>query len=77
MVQKSLFSGTFMEMLDTNDLFIVLANNYPWSKLEDYLSQFYSGIGRPPKPIRLMVGLLLLKQMENLSDDEVPLEGRI
>ena len=74
MVQKSLFSGTFMEMLDSNDPLIVLANNYPWSKLEDYLSQFYSGIGRPPKPIRLMVGLLLLKQMENLSDENLILQ---
>lgn len=74
MVQKSLFSGTFMEMLDTNDPLIVLANNYPWSKLENYLSQFYTGIGRPPKPIRLMVGLLLLKQMENLSDENLVLQ---
>ena len=74
MVQKSLFSGTFMEMLDTNDSLIVLANNYPWSKLENYLCQFYSGIGRPPKPIRLMVGLLLLKQMENLSDENLILQ---
>jgi len=74
MVQKSLFSGTFMEMLDTDDPLIVLANNYPWSKLEDYLGQFYSGIGRPPKPIRLMVGLLLLKQMENLSDENLTLQ---
>jgi len=74
MVQKSLFSGTFMEMLDTNDPLLVLANNYPWSKLEDNLQQYYSGIGRPPKPIRLMVGLLLLKQMENLSDENVVLQ---
>ena len=74
MVQKSLFSGTFMEMLDSNDPLIVLANNYPWSKLEDYLQQFYTGIGRPPKPIRLMVGLLLLKQLENLSDENTVLQ---
>jgi len=39
MVQKSLFSGTFMEMLDTNDPLIVLAYNYPWSKLENNLLQ--------------------------------------
>ena len=57
-----------MEMLDTQDPLIVLADNYPWSKLEDYLQQFYSGIGRPPKAIRLMVGLLLLKQLESLTD---------
>ena len=74
MVQKSLFSGTFMEMLDTNDPLIVLADNYPWSKLETYLQQFYTGIGRPPKPIRLMVGLLLLKQLENLSDEDLMLQ---
>jgi len=74
MVQQSLFSGTFMEMLDSNDPLIVLADNYPWSKLEDYLQQFYTGIGRPPKPIRLMVGLLLLKQLENLSDENIVLQ---
>ncbi len=74
MIQKSLFSGTFMEMLDSNDSLIVLADNYPWSKLENYLQQFYTGIGRPPKPIRLMVGLLLLKQLENLSDENVVLQ---
>jgi IS5 family transposase len=74
MVQKSLFSGTFMEMLDSNDPLIILADNYPWSKLEDYLQQFYTGIGRPPKPIRLMVGLLLLKQLENLSDENIVLQ---
>ena len=74
MVQKSLFSGTFMEMLDSKDPLIVLADNYPWSKLEDYLQQFYSGTGRPPKPIRLMAGLLLLKQLENLSDEDIVLQ---
>ena len=74
MVQKSLFSGTFMEMLDSNDPLIVLADKYPWSKLEDYLQRFYTGIGRPPKPIRLMVGLLLLKQLENLSDENLVLQ---
>ena len=30
--------------------------------------------GRPSKPIRLMVGLLLLKQLENLSDERVVLQ---
>lgn len=74
MIQKSLFSGTFMEMLDSKDSLIVLANNYPWSKLQNYLQQFYTGIGRPPKPIRLMVGLILLKQLENLSDEDVVLQ---
>jgi len=71
-----MFSGSFMDMLDTNDPLIVLANNFPWSKIESELSQHYSGIGRPPKPIRLMVGLLLLKQLENLSDENVILQWK-
>jgi DNA-binding transcriptional regulator/RsmH inhibitor MraZ len=38
-----MFSGSFMDMLDTNDPLIVLANNFPWSKIESELSQHYSG----------------------------------
>jgi hypothetical protein len=33
--------------------------------------------GRPSKPIRLMVGLLLLKQLENLSDERVVLQCQL
>lgn len=74
MLTKNLFSGTFMDMLDSKDSLIVLADSFPWSKIEDELQQYYAGIGRPPKPIRLMVGLLLLKQLENLSDENVVLQ---
>lgn len=73
-MQKNLFSGSFMDMLDTKDSLLVLANNIPWSKIENNLCQYYTGIGRPPKPIRLMVGLLLLKQLENLSDENIVLQ---
>jgi IS5 family transposase len=76
MVEKNMFSGSFMDMLDSKDPLIVLANNFPWSKIESELSQYYTGIGRPPKPIRLMVGLLLLKQLENLSDENVVLQWK-
>ena len=73
-MQKNLFGGSFMDMLDSKDPLIVLANNFPWSKIETELNQYYTGIGRPPKPIRLMVGLLLLKQLEDLSDENVVLQ---
>jgi IS5 family transposase len=74
MVTKSLFSGSYMDMLDSQDPLIVLADNFPWSKIETELNKYYTGIGRPPKPIRLMVGLLLLKQLEDLSDENVVLQ---
>lgn len=74
MIEKNMFAGSFMDMLDSKDSLIVLANNLPWSKIEKELSKYYTGIGRPPKPIRLMVGLLLLKQLENLSDENIVLQ---
>ena len=76
MVTRNLFSGSFMDMLDLKDPLIVLADNFPWLEIETKLQRYYknSKIGRPNKPIRLMVGLLLLKQIENLSDENVVLQ---
>jgi IS5 family transposase len=43
----------------------------PWGSFEEAFAEHYSTEGRPAKPIRLMVGLLLLKQMNNESDESV------
>ncbi len=69
--QKNLFYGSLMDMLDTNDPLIQLADIFPWSKFEEEFKKYYTGEGRPPKPIRLMVGILLLKQLKNLSDESI------
>lgn len=69
--QKNLFYGSLMDMLDTNDSLIQLANTIPWSKFETEFKKYYTGEGRPPKAIRLMVGILLLKQLKNLSDESI------
>lgn len=76
MVEKNMFAGSFMDMLDSKDPLIVLADSFPWSKVENELAKFYTdkNIGRPRKPIRLMVGLLLLKQLENISDENIVLQ---
>jgi IS5 family transposase len=50
---------------------LVLAQKLPWALFEKEFARFYAKVGRPGKPIRLMVGLLLLKQLENLSDERV------
>jgi IS5 family transposase len=67
-----------MDMLDTNDPLVILANNIDWSKFENEFKKYYKNEnkGRPNKAIRLMVGLLLLKQLENLSDDRIIIEGK-
>jgi IS5 family transposase len=76
MVEKNMFAGSFMDMLDSKDPLIVLGDNFPWSKIENNLQKYYHNqkSGRPNKPIRLMVGLLLLKQLENLSDENIVLQ---
>lgn len=74
--QKNLFYGSLFDMLDLSDPLIALANAIDWSGFEDAFAKNYSDEGRPAKPIRLMVGLLLLKQLKNLSDEEIVLQWK-
>lgn len=74
--QPSLFQSQLRDMLDSRDPLVALAERLPWEKYEDLFEKYYSQEGRPAKPIRLMVGLLLLKQIENLSDEEIVLQWK-
>jgi transposase, IS5 family len=60
-----------MDQLNPKDPLLVLGKKIPWKKIEDAFIDLYSNKGRRAKPIRLMVGLLILKQLEDLSDEEV------
>ena len=49
-----------------------LANKVNWQLFEDSFTPLYcSDNGRPAKPIRLMVALLILKHLHNISDESV------
>lgn len=68
--------GTFLyqdllEQLNPKAPLLVLAKKLPWEMFEREFAPLYAEVGRPAKPVRLMVGLLLLKQIENLSDERV------
>lgn len=63
-------------MLDSNDPLIALADAINWDHFNESFAKYYSDEGRPAKPIRLMVGLLFLKQLENLSDESVVLQWK-
>lgn len=72
--QTSFFGTDLLLQLDTSDPLIQLSKKIPWSDFDKAFAKHYSkDTGAPSKPIRLMVGLLLLKQLENLSDEEVVL----
>lgn len=57
--------------LDFNHPLIALGDAIDWLKLESAFATLYSPKGRGAKPIRLMSGLLMLKQLHNLSDESV------
>ena len=59
------------EQLDPRQPLKKLAEKLPWEEFEKAFGEHYSATGRPAKPVRLMVGLLLLKHLENLSDESV------
>jgi IS5 family transposase len=58
-------------MLDSQDPLVALADTIDWGVFEEKFASRYSKEGRPAKPIRLMVGLLILKQLKNVSDEAI------
>lgn len=60
-----------LEQLNPKTPLLLLAKKIPWEMFEKEFAALYADFGRPAKPVRLMVGLLLLKQLENLSDERV------
>lgn len=63
--------------LDPSDPLLKLAAALPWQEFEESFSIHYTtATGAPSKSIRLMVGLLILKQLENLSDESVVLQWK-
>jgi len=69
--QAKLFYQNLNELVNPKHRLYKLANQIPWQEFERHFSGLYSDAGRPAKPIRLMVSLLILKQLENLSDEVV------
>jgi len=66
------FYSTFEEQLSRRHPLYILANKVNWHQFETSFSPLYClDNGRPAKPIRLMVSLLILKHVRNLSDESV------
>lgn len=69
--QMSFFSS-LEDMLDNTEPLFVLSNKIDWTIFETAFTPLYClNNGRPGKPIRLMVGLLILKHVCSISDDVV------
>ena len=66
--QTNLFGTELLQQLDAGRSATAIGKRaIPWSEFEQAFAQYYTpGVGRPPNPIRLMVGLELLKYLEDL-----------
>lgn len=69
--QKHLFMPDLVEFINPKHELYLLAEAIDWQQFETDLAEFYSNLGAPAKPIRLMVGLLILKQLYHLGDETV------
>ncbi|MDZ4123319.1 MAG: IS5 family transposase, partial [Hydrogenophaga sp.] len=73
-VEKTQISMFFSlkDTINQNHPLYILANRINWLQFEDAFSPLYCpNNGRPALPIRLMVGLLILKHIRNISDESV------
>jgi IS5 family transposase len=68
--ENFLYQG-LKEMLNPKEPLYQLTEKIPWTEIEEAFSKYYVEYGRPAKPIRLMISLVLLKQMYNLGDETV------
>ncbi len=69
--QPSMFFG-LEDTLNPRHPLYRLANKINWQRFEDAFSPLYcSDNGRPAKPVRLMVGLIILRNLRNISDENV------
>lgn len=70
--QSELFINRLSNQLNPKDPLFILAGQINWSSFEEAFGAHYAaGPGQPPKPIRLMVGLMMLQHMYGLSDEQV------
>jgi len=69
--QMSFLYQTLRDQLNPRHPLYQLSNSINWKSIEDDFSGYYIDFGRPAKPIRLMVSLLILKQLDNLSDESI------
>ena len=51
--------------------FVQLADRLERDRLDEQLADCFSDRSRPADPVRFMIGLLMLKEIHNLSDGQV------
>lgn len=69
--QLSLLPQRLEDLVNPRHPLYKLSKKMPWAEIDKHFSDLYHHSGRPAKPVRLMVSLLILKQLYNLSDESI------
>ncbi|MGM9753141.1 MAG: IS5 family transposase [Candidatus Cryptobacteroides sp.] len=70
--QMSIFDVALESFIDMNHELVLLSKQIDWEFVEAEFAEYYcADNGRPSVPIRKMVGMMLLKNIYNLSDEGV------
>jgi transposase, IS5 family len=70
--QLNIFQVPLKQFINESHELIQLSGKINWEDLENNLSVYYcADNGRPSVPIRLMVGVIMLRRMFNLSDESI------
>lgn len=69
--QSSLFQPLLKEFINMQHQLVLLSEKIDWKSLEREFTPLYSTTGTPAKPIRLMSGLLILKQLYDMGDETI------
>ena len=64
-----MFEMRFVDHLDSNHELLRAGRLIDWDELHEALSLYYSPLRRSGKPVRLMLGLHILKHRYNCSDE--------
>ncbi len=69
---QSSFFSLFEDVLNAKHPLFILAHTINWQIFEGaFLPLYCADNGRPAKPIRLLIRLLMLKHIRNISDESV------
>jgi len=68
---QELFRAKLRNIINLQHELVRLGELIDWERLEKHFAAYYREAGRPGRPIRLFVGLHLLKHIEGLSDEAV------
>src|SRR5882672_2183331 len=68
---EELFRSKLKNIINLRHELVRLGELIDWARLEAHFTPYYKEAGRPGLPIRLVVGLQLLKHIEGLSDEAV------